>query len=342
MKFPSPYSSATVNPELISRTVHILDGRGEISVRLFLLTLSCHDFPKGITMKFLTIIAILFSLQAFAQTTSAQLELESAVFRNDHVGILSFDIIVDQDLQTFSERDIERLKVSVLDATFGGGNLELQTSFLSLKRNSNPISNDERYSVNQIQLMSARIVKVIPLRKGFKITLSAHAGLGFTVNGLVNQNNEVVRDAEYKLFKLARECMDCVKETIRQVGYMPVEAGVRIQLNRNNSYFALSGDYRQSGKTTTIPGEDRFPLNMNSLEARITENKTIIPLSFELGHQIASGPVTVYAKGERISYSSKISSDAPVGNYPGFTDQDTNHFAFRVGVRLKFRGLLGR
>ena len=290
-------------------------------------------------MKYLFLFSLLFAFQAGAQTKSAQLELESAVFRNDKIGVLAFDVIVDQDLENFDERDIERLKVSVLEATFGGGNVELTTSFLSLKRDSNPVAEDERYAVNQLQLLSARITNVIPLKKGFKITLSAHAGVGFSVKAIVNGDNEAVREAEYKLFKLARECMDCVKETIRQVGYFPVEAGIKVQLNKDNSYIAFAGDYRRSGKETTIPGENNIPLNLDPYRARITENKTIIPLSFELGHQIASGPVTVYARGERISYHSSVDASYTGVTIPEYAERDTSHVAFRIGVRVKFKGL---
>lgn len=295
---------------------------------------------QGNLMKVISFLILLYSAGLFAQTsTSAQFELESAVFRNDHISVLAFDVIVDQNIGDFDERDIERLKISVLEGMFNKGNVELTTSILSLKRDSNYVTPDEKYSVNQLQLLSARVVSVTPLKKGFKLTLSAHAGLGFTVKGLVGENNEAVREAEYKLFKLARECMECVKETIRQVGYFPIEAGVKVQLNKNNSYIALAGDYRKSGKVTTIPGEDKLLLSTDPYGIRVSENNAIIPLSFEIGHQLSSGPVTMFARGERISYRSAVDVSDDFTTAPGATDRSTDQVSFKIGVRVKFGGL---
>lgn len=291
-------------------------------------------------MKTLTLLSLLLSYQAFAQTTSAQFELESAVFRKDHISVLAFDVIVDQNMGDMDDRDLERLKVSLVEGIFGSGNVELTTSLLSLKRDSNIIDEGERYTVNQLQLLSARIVSVIPLKKGFKLTLSAHAGVGFTIKGLIDSgNNELITEAEYQLFKVARECMECMKEAVREVGYFPMEAGVKIQLNKNNSYIALAGDYRKSGKLTSVPGEERLLIGTDPYQAHITENKTIIPLSFELGHQISSGPVTVFARGERISYRSSVDVSHHSVTAPEISDKSTDHMTFKVGVRVKFRGL---
>lgn len=291
-------------------------------------------------MKYL--LFFMLATGAYAQnspSTSAQFDLNAAVFQNDHIGVLSFDVLVDQNLQDFDDRDLERVKISVLNAAFGDGNVKLETEFLSVKRDSYRITPEEKYAVNQMQLISGRITSVTPMKKGFKLTITAHAGIGFSVKGYLNSaNNEMVTKAEYKIFQAAKDCTECLKEAVKQVGYFPIEAGLKVQLNKDRTYISVSGDYQKSGKLNTIPGEDRLPILTDRYKLHVSEDKTVIPLGVEVGHEIKNSPVSIYARGERISYRSSVDSSTQGYRYQ-FDDRTTNNYTMKVGLRVKFGGV---
>lgn len=284
-------------------------------------------------MKYL--LLFLLSTGAFAQT-SGQIDLSGSVFRNDHVGVLSIDVLVDQNIQDIDDRELERIKVTVLDATFGQGNVKLTTQFLSFQHDTERIGPEEKYQVNQLQLLSGRITSVTPMKKGFKLTITAHAGIGFSVKGYLDStNNEMVTKAEYEIIKRAKDCTECIKEAVKQAGYFPLEAGLKVQLNKDRTYISLAADYQKSGKYNQIPGEDRLPLNLDRYRLHVVEDKTVIPMGVEVGHEIKNTPITVYARGERIDYDSKVKASTQSYRYE-FEERSTTNYTMKVGLRVKF------
>lgn len=286
----------------------------------------------------LALIALSSILPAASQPLG-QIEFDLATFQTKNIGILSFDVVVDQNLSDFSDRELQRLKVSLIQGIFGGEGLKLTASFLSLQRNADRITPEETYVVNQLQLISADITSVIPLDHGFKLTLTARAGLGFTVKGVLNSDNEMLKEAEYKLFEMIRDCTSCLKEIVRDAGYFPLEAGLRVKLNKNKTYLALSADYRDSSKYYGIPGDQLTPGESYRYRLYTTEEKSVTVLAAEMGQEF--GPATIFGRAEYTTYRSAVDAEARSYRLNNYDERTENNLTFRVGLRVKF-GLFGQ
>ncbi len=292
----------------------------------------------------LALLVLSTSLSVFGQSSSYRIATDFSYegdvnFKKIHQPF-SIRIKVSQNLNDLSKLDLESIKLAVLEDTFSNNNWSIDARAATYRYDQVSISDDEFFSQNQIEILHAKISRIVVFPSGFELGLSFQIGAGITKGEMLDtQSKYGLSDEEFSLIEQAKLCSSCRAEGYDQDGIdMAFTNETGIEFNLKKGGFYLNGYVTRKGDSTTrLLGAEVQEDSNHTMIMEVETQRRLTILGVEVGYTLQKLNASIYAKVESLRYDSSANVGVSGIENNGYTkiNRDTQEQnLYEIGLRI--------